>query len=107
MPSTITSANVDTTLTTTLSEVIAAPATGSEKRVNLTICNTGSADATFDLSRYNGTTDRYIGKTVTVSVGKPTVLTDIILKPTYSLRARASAATTLDFTADVLTLTVT
>lgn len=107
MPVTIASANTDTTLTTTLTQVVAAPPTGSDRRVNLTICNTGSADATFDLSRYNGTTDYYIGKTVTVAVGKPTVLTDIILKPTFSLRARASAATTLDFTADVLTLTVT
>lgn len=107
MPDSISAANVDTTLTTTLTEVVAAPGAGLDKRVNLTICNTGSADATFDLSRYNGTTDRYIGKTVIVSVGKPTVLNDIILKPTFSLRARASAATTLDFTADVLTRTVT
>ena len=107
MAVTITSANVDTTLTTTLTEVVAAPATGSDKRVSLTVCNTGAADATFDLSRFDGTTDRYMGKTVTVSVGKPAVLTDIILKSGKSLRARASAATTLDFTADVLTQTVT
>lgn len=107
MPDSISAANIDTTLTTTLAEVVSAPAIGTDKRVNLTICNTGATDATFDLSRYNGTTDRYIGKTVTVAVGKPAVLNDIILKPTFSLRARASAATTLDFTADVLTRTVT
>ena len=107
MSTTTTTANVDTQLGTALAEVVAAPAAGTEKRVNLTICNIGAADATFDLTRYDGATDRYMGKTVTVSVGKPVVLTDIILKPGKSLRARASAATTLDFTADVLTLTVT
>lgn len=107
MPINITSANVDLSLPTTLTEVVAAPATGSDKRISLTITNVGSADATYDLSRFDGTTDRYIGKTITVSVGKPVILRDVILKPGRSLRGRASAATTLDFVADVLTLTVT
>ena len=53
MPGPITSANVDLTLGTALAEVVPAPAVNTEKRVNLTICNTGSADATFDLSRYD------------------------------------------------------
>ena len=99
--------NVDAGLGTTLAEVIAAPPAGQEKRVSFTLCNVtvGAVDATVDVTRYDGTTDRYIAKTLIVQAGKPQVF-ELLLKPGRSLRARASAASAIDFTADVVVQTV-
>ena len=97
--------NIDTTLGTALAVVIPAPGANERKRIAFTICNTGSADASFDLTRYDSTTDRYVGKTVVVSPGKPFVVDQIFLKTGRSLKFRASIANTLDLTADVITQT--
>jgi hypothetical protein len=105
----LTGDNVDLQLTTTLSEVIAAPASGTYKRLTFTVANlnaVGGADATVDVVRTIGGTDRYIAKNLTVAVGRPQVFRDVLLKTGASLKARASAGTTLDFTSDVVTRTV-
>lgn len=107
MAETYAAANVDGQLTTTLAQIVAAPAAGSEKRVNLTLANIAAADVTFDLTRRISSTDRYIGKAVPAKVGEPVQYLEIILVAGSALWARASAATSVDFTADVVTKTVT
>ena len=89
-------------VTATLATALAAPGTGKTFKINSIFCANvdGSVAADISVSIYNGTTDFYLAKTVTV----PADATQIIsTKETYfyleegdSIRALASAASDLE-----------
>ena len=89
-------------MTATLATALAAPGTGKTFKINSIFCANvdGTNAADISVSIYDGTTDRYLAKTVTV----PADATQIIsTKETYfyleegdSIRAVASAASDLE-----------
>ena len=89
-------------VTATLATALAAPGTGKTFKINSIFCANvdGTNAADISVSIYDGTTDRYIAKTITV----PADATQIIsTKETYfyleegdSIRALANAASDLE-----------
>ena len=89
-------------VTATLATALAAPGTGKTFKINSIFCANvdGTNTADISVSIYNGTTDFYLAKTITV----PADATQIIsTKETYfyleegdSIRALASAASDLE-----------
>ena len=96
-PTTITGKTARYAVTATLATALAAPGTGKTFKINSIFCANvdGTNAADISVSIYDGTTDRYIAKTITV----PADATQIIsTKETYfyleegdSIRALASA----------------
>ena len=101
-PTTITGKTARYAVTATLATALAAPGTGKTFKINSIFCANvdGTNAADISVSIYDGTTDRYLAKTVTV----PADATQIIsTKETYfyleegdSIRAVASAASDLE-----------
>lgn len=114
MAVTVTTQTVDAVLGTDITaagaELVPAPTTGKERIASLVFTNVnavGGADATIDISRFDGTTHFYgLGKNVPVKVGQPVILRDVLVKPGKALRSRASAAATVHVAVDYFEQTV-
>ena len=101
-PTTITGKTARYAVTASLATALAAPGTGKTFKINSIFCANvdGTNAADISVSIYNGTTDFYLAKTVTV----PADATQIIsTKETYfyleegdSIRAVANAASDLE-----------
>jgi hypothetical protein len=101
-PTTITGKTARYAVTATIGTALAAPGTGKTFKINSIFCANvdGSVPADISVSIYNGTTDFYLAKTITV----PADATQIIsTKETYfyleegdSIRALASAVSDLE-----------
>ena len=101
-PTTITGRTARYAVTATLATALAAPGTGKTFKINSIFCANvdGTNAADISVSIYDGTTDRYLAKTISV----PADATQIIsTKETYfyleegdSIRALASAASDLE-----------
>lgn len=108
MAVTVTTQIVDAVLGTDISaasaELVAAPAVNRERIASLVFTNVnavGGADATVDISRFDGTNHFYgLGKNVPVKVGQPVILRDVLVKPGKALRSRASAGNTVHVAVD-------
>ena len=101
-PTTITGKTARYAVTASLATALAAPGTGKTFKINSIFCANvdGTNPADISVSIYNGTTDFYLAKTITV----PADATQIIsTKETYfyleegdSIRAVANAASDLE-----------
>jgi len=101
-PTTITGKTARYAVTATLATALAAPGTGKTFKINSIFCANvdGTDPADISVSIYDGTTDRYLAKTIAV----PADATQIIsTKETYfyleegdSIRAEANAAGDLE-----------
>jgi hypothetical protein len=101
-PTTITGRTARYAVTATIGTALAAPGTGKTFKINSIFCANvdGTNDADISLSIYDGSTDRYLAKTITV----PADATQIIsTKETYfyleegdSIRAVANEASDLE-----------
>ena len=101
-PTTITGRTARYAVTTSLATALAAPGTGKTFKINSIFCANvdGTNAADISVSIYNGTTDFYLAKTITV----PADATQIIsTKETYfyleeddSIRAVANASSDLE-----------
>ena len=101
-PTTITGKTARYAVTATLATALAAPGTGKTFKINSIFCANvdGTYPADISVSIYDGSTDRYLAKTIAV----PADATQIIsTKETYcyleegdSIRAVASAASDLE-----------
>lgn len=92
---------VGVTGTTSLADLGAAVAAGHDQRVNVRVCNIGSADANADLYLVNGSNDHYRVKNFPVPYnGDGSAIdleVDLLLPDGWKLQVRASAASTLAF----------
>ena len=102
-PTTITGKTDGYAVTTTLAAALTnSSSSGKVLKVNSVYCANvdGAASADIDLTYYNGTTDFYLAKTITVPADATQVLVTreapIYLEEGDSLRAKASAASDLE-----------
>lgn len=102
-PTTITGKTIFYPVTTTLAAALTnAAASNKVLKINSVYCANvdGTVNAEIDLTVYNGTTDGYIAKTVTVPFDATQVLVSkdvyIYLEEGWSLRAKANAALDLE-----------
>ena len=102
-PTTITGKTDGYAVTTTLAAALTNSASsGKVLKVNSVYCANvdGAASADIDLTYYNGTTDFYLAKTITVPADATQVLVTreapIYLEEGDSLRAKASVASDLE-----------
>jgi hypothetical protein len=102
-PTTITGKSVGYAVTTSMAAALSnGAASGKVLKVNSVYCANvdGSASADIDLSYYNGTTDFYLAKTISVPADATQVLVTreapIYLEEGDSLRAKASANSDLE-----------
>ena len=109
MPVTNALSAVEVTLTTMATtaastEIVSNPgAVTTSKKVALSLSNKTAVDATVDVARWDGTTAWSIATGQKVAANSTVTLLDIYLANGRSLRARASAAATIDAVADVIT----
>jgi hypothetical protein len=102
-PTTITGKTEGYAVTTTLAAALSnGAASGKVLKVNAVYCANvdGAVAADIDLTYYNGTTDSYLAKTITVPADATQVLVSreayIYLEEGDSLRAKASATGDLE-----------
>lgn len=102
-PTTITGKSIGYAVTTTMAAALSnASSSGKVLKVNSVYCANvdGAASADIDLSHYNGTTDFYLAKTISVPADATQVLVTreapIYLEEGNSLRAKASANSDLE-----------
>ena len=102
-PTTITGKSIGYAVTTSLAAALSnGAASGKVLKVNSVYCANvdGAASADIDLSYYNGTTDFYLAKTISVPADATQVLVTreapIYLEEGDSLRAKASANSDLE-----------
>lgn len=103
-PATVTGKTATAALTTTLSAVLSNGASsGKVLKVNtIRVANVAGSAITVDIAHYRGSTTTYLIKGGSIDSGKTLITTDkneyIYLEEGDDIRAKASAATSLDLT---------
>lgn len=91
-------------VTTSGTQVVSDPgAVTTSKKVALNLSNKTSADATVDVVKWDGANAWSIATGQKIAANSTLTLLDIFLTNGWSIRARASAAATIDCLSDVIT----
>lgn len=106
MTNSVHSGSVPTTLTDAANGAFVPTNPGEEIRADITFCNVSTADVTLDLTRAVVSVDRYILKNTTLKVGE-TLMLSVRLMPGMTMKWRASASSSVDYTVDRILKKVT